>query len=1016
MFTFLRPVRNLLVSLKLTVVLIVFSIVLVLASTLDQMNIDSWAVQQKYFYTWIVFWPVGSFSLAIFPGGYVIGGLLLANLLAAHIYRLKLTWRKLGIWFAHAGLILLIVGQLLTGLLQDEYHMRIDQGQTKSYSESDRKIELAITDTTDPKFDDVVAIPESAVARLETVQHPKLPFRVVVKTFFPNALLQTITPAAGTAPAGETMQGVAQQEFATLQPVTYKPNESNTPCAYVELDGEKGVLGTWLVSPNYNPQAFTLDGKEYKIELRFARHYQPYSLTLLKFSHDIYAGTDIPKNFSSRVRVTTPDGRDDQEVLIYMNHPLRYGGLTFYQAGFQNNDRTTILSVVRTPSWLIPYISCAIITFGLLFQFVLHLVGFIGRPRAAAPAAGAATGAAGASGRVGWVPIVVLTLAVAGVVCTLVLPGPHSDYDLEGFGRLPTLVNGRIKPLDTVARTSLLELQGRQRVTAADGHAVSPSEWLLDMLFRPEVANSYPVFEIVHPDVLTLFNLSPEDGAGKKRFTFTQIEHGLAELDRQSKLADAVESALRTPFQRGVVKLRDGVVLYESIQDSLLAPGVDDFLGQLSHFDQTAAAGLAAVAAQQAGQPHDVAASKALLDLSQSFAALEQVGYLRPIPPETGKTDAAGWRNAGAALNASMGTGRLDPAMAAYVGIGQAWRGYQPADFNKRVGDYRSGLEKEIPAFLQKCDAEARFNAAEPFYTGMILYVVAFLLAIVSWLKWPEALGRAAFWIVALAWVVSTVGIVTRMWLEGRPPVTNLYSSALFIGWVVGLLCLVIEWIFKNAVGSVAAGVVGFSTLLIAHHLAFGGDTLEMMRAVLDSNFWLGTHVVTVTIGYAATFLAGFLALIYVLRGLFTRSLDKATADSLGKMVYGIVCFAMLFSFVGTVLGGIWADLSWGRLWGWDPMENGALIIVLWNALILHARWGGLVKQRGLMNLAIFGNIVTSWSWFGVNMLGVGLHSYGFMDAAFWWLLGFVISQLVLILVACVPLDKWASFRPRAAA
>jgi ABC-type transport system involved in cytochrome c biogenesis permease subunit len=293
----------------------------------------------------------------------------------------------------------------------------------------------------------------------------------------------------------------------------------------------------------------------------------------------------------------------------------------------------------------------------------------------------------------------------------------------------------------------------------------------------------------------------------------------------------------------------------------------------------------------------------------------------------------------------------------------------------------------------------------------MELYVFAFFLAIFSWLKWPDVLGRSAFWWVLVAWVVATAGILARMWLEGRPPVTNLYSSALFIGWGAVALCLILEFTYRNAIGSVAAGLIGFGTLLIAHHLSLAGDTMEMMRAVLDSNFWLATHVVVVTTGYAATFLSGFLAIIYVVRGVFTRSLDKATADALTRMVYGIVCFATLFSFVGTVLGGIWADQSWGRFWGWDPKENGALIIVVWNAIILHARWGGMVKQRGLMALAIFGNVVTAWSWFGTNMLGIGLHSYGFTDAAFFALIAFVATQLVLIGLANLPLAKWRSFR-----
>jgi ABC-type transport system involved in cytochrome c biogenesis permease subunit len=186
-----------------------------------------------------------------------------------------------------------------------------------------------------------------------------------------------------------------------------------------------------------------------------------------------------------------------------------------------------------------------------------------------------------------------------------------------------------------------------------------------------------------------------------------------------------------------------------------------------------------------------------------------------------------------------------------------------------------------------------------------------------------------------------------------------------------------------------------------------------MLQAVLDTNIWLATHVVAITTGYSAMFLAGMLAIIYIIRGVFTPSLKKDTADSLARMTYGVVCFATLFSFVGTVLGGIWADQSWGRFWGWDPKENGALIIVLWNALVLHLRWGGIVRERGLINCAIVGNIVTSWSWFGVNMLGIGLHSYGFTDAAFFWLMTFVASQLALIGIGCLPLSAWKSFAGR---
>jgi ABC-type transport system involved in cytochrome c biogenesis permease subunit len=232
------------------------------------------------------------------------------------------------------------------------------------------------------------------------------------------------------------------------------------------------------------------------------------------------------------------------------------------------------------------------------------------------------------------------------------------------------------------------------------------------------------------------------------------------------------------------------------------------------------------------------------------------------------------------------------------------------------------------------------------------------------------------------------------------------------------LLGLGLERIFRVGIGSAVASLAGFITLIIAHNLALGGDTMEMLRAVLDTNFWLATHVVVVTLGYASTFVAGLLAITYIFLGLFTpilaHNVNKAEIGKiLAKMVYAIVCFATLFSFVGTVLGGIWADQSWGRFWGWDPKENGALIIVIWNVAILHARWGGLVKERGLMNMAVFGNIVTSFSWFGVNMLGIGLHSYGFMDAAFKWLMLFVAAQLVIIILGMLPPRYWASFRTK---
>jgi hypothetical protein len=374
------------VSIRLTVTLLALSIVLIFWATLAQVQLGVWGVQTQFFQTFFVLAkiPGTHIPVPVFPGGYFIGGLLLINLVAAHINRFKFTWRKAGIQLTHIGLIILLVGELLTGLWQEEYQMRLDEGETKNYSESYRDNELAILDTTNPEYDEVVAIPDSRLDRGAEIQYSKLPFRVVIKDYYPNAALQMRTQVPN-APESPATAGIGPRIALTPLPLTYKQNERNLAAAYVELIGPEGTLGTWLVSTQLlMPQTFEYAGRTWSLGLRFARNYKPYSLKLLDFSHDVYAGTDIPKNFSSHIQLRTPDGQDDREILIYMNNPLRYAGLTFYQAGFDNNDRTTVLQVVHNPSWLLPYISCGLMSLGLLLQFGLSLIGFTRKRRATA--------------------------------------------------------------------------------------------------------------------------------------------------------------------------------------------------------------------------------------------------------------------------------------------------------------------------------------------------------------------------------------------------------------------------------------------------------------------------------------------------------------------------------------------------------------------------------------------------------------------------------------------------------
>jgi ABC-type transport system involved in cytochrome c biogenesis, permease component len=586
------------------------------------------------------------------------------------------------------------------------------------------------------------------------------------------------------------------------------------------------------------------------------------------------------------------------------------------------------------------------------------------------------------------------------------------DVDLVKLGKVPVLVGGRVKPLDTVARNSLLIIHGKQTVRLANERQITAMRWLTDTLFNASVADEYPAFVIQNAEVLGLFGWEQSD---RKYFSFAELLPFLKQIDDQGEQSDKLQSVERSAYQNAVVNLRNALVLYQRLKNSLQPEDAQNFASELDSFATALPAAGKAAQQRETGESFDKAKLEDTAGLIQRYQKSADLAYVLAVPPSVlGRQDQ--WRSVGEALIQSITAREIHPVIRTYAQIGDAYRAGNPSLFNHHVDLLAGWIAKEQPTATKRTSFEFLFNQVDPFTHSMVLYVLAFLLACGSWLGSNRTLNRSAFYLLLLALAIHTFGLVSRMYLQERPPVTNLYSSAIFIGWGAVIVSLILERIFRDGIGAACAGAIGFITLIIAHHLAGSGDTLEMLQAVLDTNIWLATHVVAITTGYAAMFLAGMLAIIYVIRGVFTQSLKRETADSLAHMTYGVVCFATLFSFVGTVLGGIWADQSWGRFWGWDPKENGAVLIVLWCAIILHARWGGFIRQRGLMIMAIFGNVVTSFSWFGVNMLGVGLHSYGFMQKAFPWLMGFIISQVALMAFAAMPLERWRSFRTSAGA
>jgi ABC-type transport system involved in cytochrome c biogenesis permease subunit len=639
---------------------------------------------------------------------------------------------------------------------------------------------------------------------------------------------------------------------------------------------------------------------------------------------------------------------------------------------------------------------------------------------------------------------------------------PPGEFDFDTVGRLPIVERGRVKPLDTLARIDLQLVSDRQDYkefgtwddfVGGKYHTRAAVKWLLDTLAYSEIVQlvdmrlsgkghppiaptswEHHVFRIENGQVLDLLKL--KERPGFFRYSFAEMKPQIEEFYEQAQRAQQLDQKERTLFDAKLIELGNRFEVYSTLlrsEQQQLKPEIF---------------------------PHLIPPTKPGEEWMTLTDAL--IALVRNDPAE-------------------LQDARSRAPAKVWLEFLKSYRENKVDQFNRQVAQYYAEVAELVPGDVTRANIEVFYNRFSAFYYCSILYAFIFVIGCLSWVVWPRTLNRTAFWVMTLVVVVHTIALTARMIIQGRPPVTNLYSSAIYIGWTGVLTCLVVEYFFRNSVAMVAGALLGLLSLIVAHFLSLSGDTMEMMQAVLDTNFWLATHVTTVTFGYTATFLAGMLGVAYVLLGLFrvvvirlgesdtvrtspiyrvlcwtaligiywwiltilTTALgiallfvflfarDKRYAvpaptfknlfrldernwlfrpDNgavLSKAIYGIVCFAMFLSFVGTVLGGIWADQSWGRFWGWDPKENGALLVVLWNALILHARWAGMVKQRGVAVLAVGGNIVTVWSWFGTNLLPVGLHSYGRMEGAMMWLLIFAGTQVFIMLLGVLPLPYW---------
>lgn len=1019
-------------SLQLTVALFAAGVVLVFFGTVAQKNSGIWTVIDDYFWSYYVmidlqlivqfaqvFFGVSPDASVpgAFPwiGGKLLGFLMFGNLLAAHLVRFKFAWRRLGVIVLHGGILMLFVGEYITREFQVEQQMVIEENGASNYAVDIRNSELAFTIPAEGEIDDVVVVPgtklKRAAASKERIADPRLPVDVAVNEFLINSGFVEPKERPGGNPA---TAGIGTQVAAVAKPEVsgVDPNQKvDMPSAYVTFykKGTDESLGTYLVSLRTDrDQTITVDGKPVTVGLRFTHYYKPFTFNLIKFTFDRYVGTNTPKNYASQIRLIDPETGQDREVKIAMNEPLRYRGETFFQSSFTPDEKGTVLQVVRNPGWLLPYLACGFVSLGMLIHFGANLTKFLGKAKKPTLGVG---GKPAATNLV--IPGVVLAVAGLYLLGAMLRGGTNSKFDFASAARLPVVQDGRVKPLDTVARVDLRLISHKEEFTDENGRTRPAIQWFLDVASmlpdNPGEAKNYKIFRVENDRVRELLALPKREGM---RYSAAEFLPKWDEFNAAAMKAEARPDKDRDVYEQHVLEVRKQLEIYLAVwfdrgrlAPMVLPPGDGKEWRKYGDFTE---------AVRQA-------------TMSQVRERVRALG----IPPEVKNLDENQKRQVMELFDATEAevTARAraaDPAAAAWDDLLAAYRANDPERFNKLLAEFHEKYADTVSSgHRSRADFEVFLNTFAPYYHCLVLYVVAFALALMGWLAvgfgsaTADPLRKATTWLLLITFALHTFTLFSRMWLMDRPLVfvTNLYSSAVFIGWAAVGICLIVERIFPLGIGNATGAAIGVGTTIIAHNLATSGDTLEMMQAVLDTNFWLATHVTTVTLGYSATYIAGAMGLMYILLGTFTKLLAKPaqTGDpDLGKVLaqvtYGIVCLATFFSFVGTVLGGIWADQSWGRFWGWDPKENGAVLIVLWNSLILHARWCGLVKDRGLAVLVLVGNMITTWSWFGTNQLGVGLHAYGFNNTLALGCSVVWVSHLALIGLGVTPKRFWRSF------
>jgi ABC-type transport system involved in cytochrome c biogenesis permease subunit len=583
---------------------------------------------------------------------------------------------------------------------------------------------------------------------------------------------------------------------------------------------------------------------------------------------------------------------------------------------------------------------------------------------------------------------------------------PWDARVLETGMGIPVQDGGRVKPLESYAGYMMLGLRGDRMITIIgkddEKVKVTPTEWMLDALFRPHVAVKHPTFRIDNSEVIELIGLSAK--AKRDRYTYEELlpareslfQHG-SDYERLAQQDTDLDTV-----QQQTLALARNVRLFETLLGyfTFARAGIelrDDEAGSEPGIQRLSTVMATADVIQQVmqeAQAKGEAPPARLQDLLRQVTELSNAakfGFAVLPPPGDEKE----WLSAGNRIWNVMTNSSGDPTGAIedigklemLVTLQAQGVGDFPAEFQK----WRDGLEERARSRgeFKSVPLELSYNRGQWFFRALFYFFVpGAIFVVLSWIA-PRSIWGIVMSV--LVWITSVIGLVLlivgitqRSLIMERPPVGNLYDTMPFITAGIILLALIAELLTRKRLALAVAPLLGFVGLVMARRYEFGdaSDPMDPLLAVLRSNYWLTIHVLTITFGYAAGLVTAAMGHVYVFLRVFR--LDGGNVSlrrTITRMTYGCLCFTLLLSLTGTVLGGIWANDSWGRFWGWDPKENGALMIVLWSLFVLHARMGGIIKEWGTNLWAVFGAVVVTFSWWHVNLLGVGLHSYGFSDS-----------------------------------